>query len=280
MGLRQGPANRNHQQEQPDPPPKKGGDKRQTHSREAGHPVRRRRTNPPARQQRTRHPRGPSKAHQRTALPRPTTPSREQRPTRGKDTPDTPTHTPLEQRWARRKTIGAGQAKGEGGTETKSPKTGQAPVDSTRLRHDKAENHTSPLCSPEEKKEQKGRWGTSPTHDNSRTSPHDRQPHQKVTGNRRGARKRPRAPTPKPEKNGVHAKPKPTHTHTRPPGLAGHKRTAHTNTHTHPNTPARSGAAENLAQAHTHTAHCSQELPGTSGAGTQTHTHPNSRAKN
>ena len=66
------------------------------------------------------------------------------------------------------------------------------------------------------------------------------------------------------------------------PGVAGYKRSAHTNKHTHPNTPARSDGAQPRPQPkHTHPHRTPQ--PGVAGskrsAHTNTHTHPNTRAR-
>ena len=119
----------------------------------------------------------------------------------------------------KKKTIGAAQARGEGGTETKSPKTGTGSGG-----HHKAttqQGHPPPPRSAEKKKNKRGGGGTNPTHGNPRTPPHHGQPHQKVAEHGRSTRTRPRAPTPKPEKSGVQASLKPTHTHTDPPGVAG-----------------------------------------------------------
>ena len=78
-----------------------------------------------------------------------------------------------------------------------------------------------------------------------------------------GARTQPRIhPSPPARSGGAQPKPEPKHTHQRrtpQPGVAGYKRSAHTNTHT--------------------TQHPSQEWRGTSGAHTQTHTQPNIPAR-
>ena len=171
------PAQGRQREEQADPPhPKKkvqkqtnstdekkkgGGGKRQTHSREAAHSFHKRRANPPARQHRRRHQRGALKERWRTALPTLASLSQEQRPTAQKDTPDTPAHTPLEE-WRAEKKMGAAQTTGEGGTETKSPKTGTRSAG-----HHKATTRQGPKPhtpqSPEKKQKVRGGGHKRPT---------------------------------------------------------------------------------------------------------------------
>ena len=68
----------------------------------------------PSQQHRRRHPRAPPKEHPRTALPNRSTPNREQRPTGGKDTPDTQAHTPLDKWRGERKTFAQLKQTGKG----------------------------------------------------------------------------------------------------------------------------------------------------------------------
>ena len=114
-------------------------------------------------------------------------------------TPQTRRHTP---HWSsdgeKKKTMGAAQARGEEGRETERPRTVTGSGG-----HHKAMTQLGrkPPPPPRSAETKRGGWGTNPTHGNSRTPPHHRQPHQKVAANGRGARKGPRNPTPKPEKS-------------------------------------------------------------------------------
>ena len=98
---------------------------------------------------------------------------------------------------------------------------------------------TTPPRSPK-KHNKRGGGGAKPTYGNPRTPPRHRQPHQKVAGNGRGARKRPDTPTPEPRKSGVQAKPK-THTHTpRTPAQRQYANKTRVRTHK-PDTSVKSG---------------------------------------
>ena len=135
--------------------------RRQTNSRKAAHQLHKRRANPPARQHQRRHPTGPPKEHRRTAVPNLATPSRVQQPTGGKDNPETPAHTPVEKWRAEKKTWAQPKRKEKKGRRPREPRPGQAAADTTKPRHDMAENHTPP---PQpEKKNKRGGGQTPPT---------------------------------------------------------------------------------------------------------------------
>ena len=92
------------------------------------------------------------------------------------------------------KKIDATQTKMKGRRRPRGPVPVQATAGTTKSRHYTAQNHTPPPAA-----RRKGRGGTNPTHGDPRTTPRHRQPDQRVAGNIKGARKRPHAPTPKPE---------------------------------------------------------------------------------
>ena len=138
---------------------KKGGGKRKTHSREAAPPLHKRRANPPASNTEGDTPQAPPKEHARTALPNRSTPDREQRPTGGKDTPDTQTHTPLDKWRGEKKTLAQLKQQGKGGQRPRDPRLEHTERDTTKPRHDGAENHTAP---PQPEKKKRGGGGRKP----------------------------------------------------------------------------------------------------------------------
>ena len=225
------PAQGGEREEQADPPRKKNGNKQtgQTRKKKGGvkekHTAVKRRSNSkrggqtpqPGNTEGDTHGASP-KEHRGTDLPHPATPNGEQHPAGGKDTPNTPAHTPLGKWRAEKKTSARPKRKGKGGRRRRDARPGQAAEDITKPRHDRAKNHTTPR-SPEKNK--KGGGGADPTHSKPPHTPTPQAANQKVAVNGRGAFKGPHAPTAKPEEGGVQAKLKPTHTrHKLQPGKA------------------------------------------------------------
>ena len=161
--------------------------------------------------------------HWRTTKPKPATPNREQRPTEGKNTQHTPTHTSLGQRRARKEKKTQRRNPNERGTGDGDHETQDR---DNQGRTPQSHNTTGPKSTPPlqlGKKEQKGRRWDKP---HPRQLPHTPTPQvahpKKETGNARGTHKRPRAPAPKPGKNRRADETKThNHTHTTPPGMAG-----------------------------------------------------------
>ena len=178
----------------------------------------------------------------------------------------------------KKKTIGAAQARREGGTETKSPKSGRGSGG-----HHKATKRQGrkPQPPPQPGKKKGGVGGqtpatATPAHPHTTDSPTRRWRETDAAHARGHAPQHPNLKRAECRQNPTH-----THTHTTPPGVAGYKRSTHANTHT-PQYPSQEwrGAAKTRAQAHTPTPHTGKEWRGTGGARTQTHTHPNAPAGN
>ena len=163
-------------------------------------------------QKNNRGPRCPTRRHpeKSSGLPQ----AHDRRGAGGKDTPDTPAHVPPE-KWRatgkKKKGTDATKMKGEGGTETKGPKTGTGGGEHHRAKTRPRTTHTHPAA----RKGKEG-GGGNPAHGNPRTTPRHRQPRQGVAGKGRGPRTGAHTPTAQPEKQGAEKNPNP-HTHTTNP---------------------------------------------------------------
>ena len=192
----------------------------------------------------------------------------------GKDTPDTPAHTPPE-KWRatghteKKKKQTQPKRKGKGGRRPRGPRPGQAAANTTKPRHDRAENHTPP---PRSQKKKEGGGGEKPY---PRQPPHNPTPQAAPPGGggkRTGRTQEATRPNTQTRKSKVQEKPKPTHTHHEPqPGMAERSQNPYPSTHTldpsqewrgyrrtqpqtrAPRTPARNGGAKPKPEPkHTH----------------------------
>ena len=230
---------------------KKGKGGKQSHNREAAHPLQKSRATPPARQHQRRHPRAPPIEHRGTTPPSPKTPSHKQRPTTTTGPPkgrrkrhpgeagahpsgEEAGHWPHGRGHSKKKKKKKPKRKGKVGRRPNGPGLRQATATTTEPQQ------TGPRATPtdpppprsQEDRKKKG-GGRNPNHGDPHTIPSHRQPHQGVAANGRTARERSHAPTPQPEIAGRRTTQTQTHA-PQTPGKTGRAQPKPISKHTHP----------------------------------------------
>ena len=137
--------------------------------------------------------------------------------------------------------------------------------------HDTTRHDTPP---PQKKNKTKGEGGEKLHPEQHSHTPTPQAAPQKVTGNERGAHKRPPTPAPKPGKNRRADKIQ-THTHTHHPARNGGVQAGHTHQHTHTPTPQPrvAGHSRDPSPTHTPTAHTPARKDRVQAGRAHKHTH-------